>query len=59
MSFSLRCERSGLEYNGTNVNSLFAQRRNALRPSFLRMIWDILRFNREAPANCSQGEAPT
>ena len=29
MSFSLRCERTGLEYNGTSVNSLFAQRRNA------------------------------
>ena len=45
MSFSLRCERSGLEYNGTSLNSLFAQRRNLLRPSFLRMIADILRFN--------------
>ncbi len=50
MSFSLRCERTGLEYNGTSVNSLFAQRRNALRPSFLGMIRDILRFNREARA---------
>jgi predicted NAD/FAD-binding protein len=48
MSFSLRCERTGLEYNGSTVNQLFAQRRNALRPSFLRMIHDILRFNREA-----------
>jgi uncharacterized protein len=48
MSFSLRCERTGLEYNGTSLNSLFAQRRNALRPSFLRMIADILRFNRDA-----------
>jgi uncharacterized protein len=48
MSFSLRCERTGLEYNGTSVNSLFAQRRNLLRPSFLRMIVDILRFNRES-----------
>ena len=48
MSFSLRCERSGLEYNGTSLNSLFAQRRNLLRPSFLRMIADILRFNRES-----------
>ena len=38
MSFSLRCERSGLEYNGTSLNSLFAQRRNLLRPSFLRML---------------------
>jgi predicted NAD/FAD-binding protein len=46
MSFALRCERTGLEYNGTSVNSLFAQRRNALRPTFLRMIADILRFNR-------------
>jgi predicted NAD/FAD-binding protein len=45
MSFSLRDERSGLEYNGTSVNSLFAQRRNLLRPSFLWMIREILRFN--------------
>lgn len=48
MSFSLRCEATGLEYNGTSVNTLFAQRLNAVRPSFLRMIWDILRFNKEA-----------
>ena len=50
MSFSVRNERSGLEYNGTSLNTLFAQRRNLLRPSFHRMIRDILRFNREAPA---------
>ncbi len=50
MSFSVRNEHSGLEYNGTTLNSLFAQRRNLLRPSFHRMIRDILRFNREAPA---------
>ena len=49
MSFSLREERTGLEYNGTSVNSLFAQRLNILKPSFLGMIYDILRFNREAP----------
>ena len=49
MSFSLRCERTGLEYNGTSVNSLFAQRLNILRPSFIKMITDILRFNRESP----------
>jgi predicted NAD/FAD-binding protein len=49
MSFSVKCERSGLEYNGTTLNTLFAQRRNLLRPSFYRMIRDILRFNREAP----------
>jgi predicted NAD/FAD-binding protein len=49
MSFSMSCERTGLEYNGTSVNSLFAQRLNILRPSFLKMITDILRFNRESP----------
>jgi predicted NAD/FAD-binding protein len=50
MSFSVRCEKSGLEYNGNSINSLFAQRRNLARPSFLRMVSDILRFNRRAPA---------
>jgi predicted NAD/FAD-binding protein len=49
MSFSVHNEHSGLEYNGTSLNSLFAQRRNLVRPSFLRMIGEILRFNREAP----------
>lgn len=49
MSFSVRCERSGLEYNGNNLNSLFAQRRNLFRPTFYRLLRDILRFNRVAP----------
>lgn len=48
MSFSLTDERTGLEYNGTSLNTLFAQRRNALRPSFLIMLADILRFSRQA-----------
>ena len=48
MSFSVRCDRSGLEYNGTSLNGLFAQRRNLFRPGFHRMLRDILRFNREA-----------
>ena len=50
MSFSVQNARTGLEYNGSSLNTLFAQRRNLLRPSFHRMIRDILRFNREAPA---------
>lgn len=49
MSFSVRNDASGLEYNGTSLDGLFAQRRNLVRPSFLRMIAEILRFNREAP----------
>ena len=48
MSFSVKCEKTGLEYNGTSLNSLFAQRVNFLRPSFYLMIRDILRFNRES-----------
>jgi len=50
MSFSVKCERSGLEYNGNNLNTLFAQRSNLISPSFHRMIRDILRFNREGHA---------
>lgn len=48
MSFSVRCENTGLEYNGTTLNSLFAQRLNLFRPSFHKMIRDILRFNKSA-----------
>jgi predicted NAD/FAD-binding protein len=50
MSFSVRCERTGLEYNGASLNALFAQRSNLFRPKFYRMLREILRFNREAPA---------
>jgi len=48
MSFSVKCETTGLEYNGTSINGLFAQRLNLLKPSFLLMVKDILRFNRDA-----------
>ncbi|MFT7465555.1 MAG: putative NAD/FAD-binding protein [Pseudohongiellaceae bacterium] len=48
MSFSVRDEVSRLEWCGTNLDTLFAQRRNLLSPGFWRMIRDILRFNRES-----------
>ena len=48
MSFSVRNESTGLEYNGTSLNSLFAQRSNFFKPSFYGMIQDILRFNKES-----------
>ncbi len=51
MSFSVRSEDGRLEYNGANLNALFAQRSNLLRPSFHRMIRDILRFNETAVAS--------
>lgn len=59
MSFSVTCEKTGLEYNGTTLNTLFAQRRNLLRPSFYRMIRDILRFNRAGQAFASSGDDRT
>ncbi len=55
MSFSVRCEESGLEYNGTSLNSLFAQRMNLLRPSFHKMIRDILRFNKSSLELLAEG----
>lgn len=47
MSFSVHDPRSGLEYNGHNLDTLFAQRSNLLSPAFWGMLRDILRFNRQ------------
>ncbi len=46
MSFSVQAESDKVEYSGSSLNSLFAQRRNIVRPPFYRMIRDILRFNK-------------
>ncbi|MGA2551872.1 MAG: FAD-dependent oxidoreductase [Burkholderiaceae bacterium] len=48
MSFSVTFLKQGeraLEWAGTNLNSVFAQRRNLAKPSFLTMLRDIVRFN--------------
>ena len=50
MSFSVVNVLTGLEYNATTMDKLFCQRQNLLRPRFYRMVIDILRFYREAPA---------
>ena len=50
MSFGVQHRPRNLEYCGTSLNHLFAQRRNLLRPSFYRMLLQIDRFNREALA---------
>lgn len=47
MSFSVRNDAIDLEYNGNSLNSLFAQRRNLVRPRFLKMVAEIARFNKE------------
>ncbi len=55
MSFSVHDPATGLEYQGSGLRGLFAQRANALSPSFLRMIGDILRFNRDARRAVASG----
>ncbi len=50
MSFSVRHEDTGLEFAGSSLNHLFAQRRNLFRPRFYRMLMAVDRFNREAVA---------
>ena len=53
MTFSVHVERGGaraLEWAGTDLNSVFVQRRNVADPRFLRMLVDLLRFNRAATA---------
>lgn len=56
MSFSVHCEATGFEYAGTNLNTLLARRRNLLNGDFYRLMRDILRFNRRAPALLDSGE---
>jgi uncharacterized protein len=48
MTFSLRNDRTGLEYQGGTLNGLFSQRKNIFSPAFWSMIRDILRFNKIA-----------
>lgn len=47
MSFSVLNSITGLEYNGNNLDTLFAQRSNLLNPSFWSLIKQILRFNKQ------------
>ncbi len=46
MSFSVKCETSQMEYNGHDLNSLFAKRSNIFNPKFWWMIKDIFKFNK-------------
>lgn len=56
MSFSVSCKRTGLEYGGNNLNTLFAQRRNLFNLPYLGMLKDIMRFNKEAIRDLESGE---
>lgn len=54
MSFSVRNDANGLEYNGHTLTTLFAQKRNWLNPAFYKFIAEILRFNRLAKRSADQ-----
>lgn len=64
MSFSVRIDEERVEWAGNSLASVFAQKRNLVKPEFWRMLKDILRFNRESQeivrsgrsANVSLGE---
>lgn len=55
MSFSVSCADTGLEYSGNNLDTLFAQRKNLLSQAYLRMLWNIVRFNKQSVADLAQG----
>ena len=48
MSFSVVCQTTGLQYCATNLNTLFAQRKNLLSLPFWQMLLEIFRFNRSS-----------
>lgn len=48
MSFSARVEDDNIEWSGTDLNTVFAQRKNLANPKFLRMLADVVRFDRQA-----------
>lgn len=54
MSFSVSNDSNGLEYAGSNLSTLFSQRRNIFSPMFWTMLKDIVRFNRESVEDLEQ-----
>ncbi|MEB0014100.1 FAD-dependent oxidoreductase [Glaciimonas sp. Gout2] len=64
MSFSVKIPINGclgkrtLEWSGTNLNSVFTQRRNLLNPRYIGMIRDILRFNKQATLLANDKNSP-
>ncbi|KHT40407.1 NAD(P)/FAD-dependent oxidoreductase [Vibrio sinaloensis] len=61
MSFSVRNDATGLEYNGHTVTTLFAQKRNWFNPKFYAFIFEILKFNKAVKqvVELNQGQQQT
>lgn len=58
MSFSVHNQHSGLEYNGHNLATMFAQKRNLFKPQFWGFLREILRFNRRCKSIYQDGVYP-
>lgn len=58
MSFSVSLSEPDLEWSGTSLDTVFAQRANLVRPRFLGMLRELLRFNRDATRMAVTGDAP-
>lgn len=58
MSFGVSLAEPEIEWAGSDLGTVFAQRSNLLRPAFLGMLSDILRFNRETTRMAAEGDAP-
>lgn len=56
MSFGFQCHQTGLVYAGTNLNGLFAQRRNLVSPAFFKFLMEIRRFCTQAQEDLTRGE---
>ena len=56
MSFAVSLANGELEYSGSNLAGLFAEKRNLIRPRFWSMLRDLHRFYREAPRDLAQLE---
>lgn len=59
MSFSVRDDQADLEYCGSGINGLFAQRRNIVRPKYIKLLKDIVTFNKLAKADADIDEKET
>lgn len=55
MGFSVRCDKTGLEYSGDSLDTLFTQRKNVFSIKHWVMLKDILRFNKQAPIDLAKG----
>lgn len=55
MSFALSADGGKLEWSGNTINTVFAQRKNLVSPRFLRMLLDMVRFNRKAVEDLGKG----